>query len=168
MLDDIIDAVIATLKSEGLNAFREFPERRSDLKTGVSMSVGINSCRYLSSGMGEYLGTRAGVGGVGDTELFGKRLELELRFEIFSPFGAAFGALDCVQSVDRLRSCFEKLPSGLKVLDMKSGELSADEKLCAYRCICTLSALAFMVAESDGNESEFLDFVLKGTVKSGK
>ena len=167
MLDDILEAVVAAMKAEGLNAFREFPERRTDLKTGVSESVGIDSCKQLSSGMGEYLGTRAGEGGTADTELFGRRLELELRFEIFSPFGTSFGASGCVQGGDRLRACFCKLPSGIRVLDMKSGEISADEKLSAYRCVCNLRALAFMVAESDGENTEFLDFVLKGTVDSG-
>lgn len=167
MLDDVLDAVVTVLKAENLNAFREFPERRADLKTGVSVSVGIDSCKYLSLGMGEYLGTRTGVGGKADAELFGRRLELELRFEIFSPFGTTFGASGCVQYTDSLRACFGKLPSGIRVLDMNCGEVSADEKLSAYRCVCSLRALAFMVAESDGAETEFLDFVLKGTVDSG-
>ena len=61
----------------------------------------------------------------------------------------------------------EKLPSGLKALDMEIGEVCADKNLACYRCICTLRALAFMVAESNGTETEFLDFVLKGTVNSG-
>ncbi|NCB73454.1 MAG: hypothetical protein EOM51_01735 [Clostridia bacterium] len=168
MLNDILDAVVNVLKAEGINAFREFPEQRADLKTGVSVSVGIESCKYLSSGMGEYLGTRAGSGGSADTELFGRRLELGLRFEIYSPFGTQIGASGCVECADALRGCIDKLPSGLRVIELKFGEVSADEKLSAYRCVCSSSALAFMVGESDGGDVEFLDFVLKGTVDSGK
>ncbi len=168
MLNDVLDAVVAVLKAGGLNAFREFPEQRADMKTGVSVSVGMDSCKYLSSGMGEYLGTREGPGGSADTELFGRKLELELRFEIYSPFGSRFGASGCVECADALRRCALKLPSGLRVLDFKFGEISADEKLSAYKCACSARALAFMVAESNGGEGEFLDFVLKGTVDSGK
>lgn len=168
MLNAVLDALVNVLKAEGLIAFREFPEKRADIKTGVSVSVGIESCKYLSSGMGEYLGTREGSGGSADTELFGRKLELELRFEIYSPFGTDFGASGCVECADTLRCCALKLPSGLRVLDAKFGEVSADEKLSAYKCACSARALAFMVAESDGSEGEFLDFVLKGTVESGK
>ncbi len=167
MLNTVLDTVVSVLRAEDLNAFREFPERRADLKTGVSVSVGIDSCKYLSSGMGEYLGTRAGIGGKDDTELFGRRLELELRFEIYSPFGTAFGASGCVQCLDSLRASFGKLPSGIRALDMDCGEICAEDKLSAYKCVCKLRCLAFMVAESDGNETEFLDFVLKGIVDSG-
>lgn len=167
MLDSVLDAVVSTLRAEDLNVFREFPERRADLKTGVSVSVGIDSCKYLSSGMGEYLGTRTGTGGSADTELFGRRLELELRFEVYSPFGTAFGASGCVRCVDSLRTSFEKLPSGIRVLDMDCGEICADDKLSAYKCVSKLRCLAFMVAESDGNETEFLDFELKGIVDCG-
>ena len=167
MLDSILDAVVNALKAVGIKALREFPEKRADLKSGVSVSVGIDSCKSLSSGFGEYLGTRAGAGGSADTELFGRRLELVLRLEIFSPFGAAYGAAGCVQCADSLRACFGNLPSGLKALDMEYSEIRADEEISSYRCSCALRALAFLVAEGTGGETEFLDFVLKGTVDSG-
>ena len=168
MLDSILDAAVSTLKAESISAFREFPEMKADVKTGVSVSVGIEGSKCLSSGMGEYLGTRTGTGGSSDTELFGRRMELTLRFEIYSPHGVDFGAKACVQCADRLRAFMEKLPSGLKALDMESGEVFSDEKLNCYRCVCLVRALAFLVAESAGDETEFLDFVLKGTVDSGK
>ncbi len=167
MLDGIMDAVVTALQAEGINAFREYPEKRADMKTGISVSVGLESCKFLSPGMGEYLGTRAGTGGSADIELFGRRLELTLRFEIYSPFGAAYGTAGCVQYADRLRSCIGRLPSGIKALDMDCGEICADDRLSCYRCICTFRCMAFLVAESDGTETEFLDFVLKGTVNIG-
>ena len=61
MLDSVLDSIVTALKAESINAFREFPDKRADVKTGVSVSVGIDSCKYLSSGMGEYLGIRADV-----------------------------------------------------------------------------------------------------------
>lgn len=167
MLDDVLDEVVTALKQKNINAFREFPEKRAEMRSGVSVFVGIESCKYLSSGMGEYLGVRAGGEGDGDKELFGKRLELELGFEIFSPFGVKFGASGCVQCADSLRSCFGRLPSGIKALEMSCGEVYADEKLSAFRCQCKLRCLVFLIAESDGGDIEFLDFVLKGTVNSG-
>ena len=167
MLDDILDAAVNAINTAGISAFREFPERRADLKSGASVSVGADSCKCLSSGLGEYLGTRVASDGGEDVELFGRRLEHELRIEIYSPFGAAYGAAGCLRCADSLRECFGAMPSGLKALDMECGEIKADEELSCYRCSCVLHTLAFLVAESTSGETKFLDFVLKGTVDSG-
>ena len=118
MLDGVLDAVVAALSAEGLNVIREFPERMIDLASEASIAVGIESCKDLSAGMGEYLGLHTSEDGGTDAELFGKRLELELRFEIFSPYGVSFGASGCARCADSLRKCFGKLPSGLKILSM--------------------------------------------------
>ncbi|MEG1490884.1 MAG: hypothetical protein RRY04_01170 [Oscillospiraceae bacterium] len=167
MLDAVLNAVIDTLKLEGITAFKQFPERKADLKSGVFVCVGAESVREKSSGMGEYLGIRRGFGGAADTELFGRRLELELGFEVFSPFGAGFGAAACAGGAETLRGCIGKFPSGLRALELSCGEILADEELLMFHCRCRLNCTAFLVAESVGDGAEFLDFILKGTVKNG-
>ncbi|NLH01876.1 MAG: hypothetical protein GX488_08290 [Clostridiales bacterium] len=167
MLDMVLETIVDFLKRENISAFREFPERKSNIKSGVSVSVGIESCRYLSSGMGEYLGVRTPSGGKDEKELFGRRMEIELGLEIFSPFGGEFGASGCVRCADSLRECFGRLPPSIRALEMECGEIRADEKMSAFRCKCKLRCMAFLIAERSGDDTEFLDFVLKGTVDSG-
>lgn len=167
MLDTVLNAVIATLEAQGLRSFRDYPEREADLQSGACVCIGVESCRCVSAGMGEYLGVKAGLGGSEDAELYGRRLELVFCFEVFSPFGESFGAAGCRDCADKLRRCFDLLPSGIRILELDSGEVFADEELLAFRLKCKLRCTAFLVAEGEGGEGEFLNFLLKGTVKNG-
>ena len=167
LTDVVLNAVVEILEREGINAFLQFPERAADLKNGVFVCLSVDKCRSLSSGLGEYLGVLSGMGGKPDKELYGRRLELELGFEIFSPYGEGFGATACLKCADKLKSLHMLFPSGIQALEFSYGEISADDELAVFRCLCKLSCTAFLIAEGDGDESiEFLDFVLKGTIKS--
>ena len=166
MLDAVLDEVVAALKGAGVCAFRAFPETAEALPADGGVSVGVDSYAVNCSGLGDYLGTRAAGGGKAEKELYGKRLSLTLGLEVFVPFGPG-GAAGCDRAADRLRDALPALPQGLRVLEMDCGEVNADEELGAYRCRCTVKCLAFLVAETDGEEPEFTDFKLKGTVKYG-
>ena len=165
MLENVLDVMAGTLSENGIDAFLQFPERFAGLKSGVFVCVSTESCRCLSSGMGEYLGVREGAGGEPDRELYGMRLELTLGFEVFSSFGEKFGAAACLKCVDELKGIFSKLPAGIRVSELNCGPVSADENLAVFRSMCRLNCMAFLVAESGGDESEFLDYALRGTVK---
>ncbi|MEG0876073.1 MAG: hypothetical protein RSF77_02895 [Oscillospiraceae bacterium] len=164
MLDTVLTAVVSALTAAGIKAFRQFPNRRADLSLGAFVCLGVDSCKCLSSGLGEYLGIKIGAQGL-ETELFGRRLELLLGFDVFSPFESAAGADGCIQCADALRGALSGLPSSIRGLELSCGEVSADEESGCFRCKCTLRALAFLVAESSGDGTEFLNYVLKGTVK---
>lgn len=163
MVDSILDAVIKVLTDAGLRAFREFPSRAADKKE-ICVTVGARRCKYLGSGMGEYLGIRAEESGA-VTELYGKKLEMELVFDVFSPFGAKPDAGACVRCSDELQALTGFFPSGLRLLEFCSGEVTADEELSAFRCECTAACLAFLIAEDEDGQGEFMDFVLKGVVE---
>lgn len=167
MLDTILTAIITALERAGISAFKAFDETAARLKGGACVSVGIDKCKYLSSGFAEYLGIRASGDGSADTELFGRRLELELGLEIYSPFGEGLGVQSCVQTADSVRACIDSLAPGIKTLEMCFGEAEPDEKLRAFRCPGKLRCFAFLTAEGAREEPEFLDFVLKGTVDCG-
>lgn len=162
-----MDEIVAALKTAGVCAFRAFPESAEALPAEGGVSVSIGSYRVSGSGMGDYLGTRAASGGQGEKELFGRRLELTLGFEVFAPFGGTGGAAVCDRAADALRLALGTLQAGLRVLEMDCGETAADETVGAYRCRCEANCVAFLVAETGGEAPEFTDFKLKGTVKNG-
>lgn len=161
MLDSVLDQVTGILTGHGFHAFREFPDSRMH-RDKVSVCVGAEGCKSLSSGLGDYLGVRTEDNGA-ETELFGRRLELTLAFEIFSPFEVT-GAAGCTQCADELRRLLLRFPSGFRLLETTCGEVTADEELSSFRCTFRVKCIAFLVAEDLGGQGEFLDFVLKGVV----
>jgi len=166
MLDMILDTVISGLREAGLDARREFPGGQANLRAGAQVAVGVESCRFLSPGLGEYLGLLEKADG-SKVELFGKRLELDLRLEVFSAYSDTAGAQACMGAVSALRPALERLPAGLKLLSLSWDRVRADERFRVFRCPCVLRCLAFLVAESTGEEPEFLNFALKGRPVDG-
>ena len=166
MLDTVLDSMVDALKAGGIDAFREYPNMGAVLSSGVFVCVGAESCKALSPGFGDYLGIKTDPISGELKELYGKRLELIISFEVFSPFGEAFGADACVGCADKLSALLCSLPSGLSCIELNRGEVSADNELSVFRCLCSLRCLAFFLAEKSENDAEFLDFILKGALGS--
>ena len=157
MLESVLSAVVTALGQQGLSAVAEYPRSAAELSDGTLYTVGAGSCKCISSGLGDYLGVRAGGGGESDTELYGRRLELTLCIEAFLADESAETSAQTLISA---------LPEGLRCESVQSGELRWDRELECLRREHRLQCTAFLLAESSGgDESEFLDFKLKGTIE---
>ena len=163
VFDSVLNSVCSALSDGGLKVFREFPRRFADKDGEATVVLGIRSSKAFSGGLGDYLGLKEKANGE-IVEVYGKRLEMELSFEIVASLDVEDGAAVCVKCADALRMLLRKMPQGLKVLEFSLGEVSAIKELSAFRCECLAKCLAFVVAEDDGQQGEFLDFVLKGAV----
>lgn len=161
MLESVLEAVIGALKKGGLEAGGEFPFESRRL-TGPWICVYAGDCRSLDSGFGGYLGLKARDDG-SQTELYGRRLELELLFDVYAPLKAGGSEL-CRRTADKLRGLTETFPQGLRILELSGGRMTAEEGMGAYRCSFRASCAALFLAEAYGDEGEFSDFVLKGVV----
>lgn len=164
MLDSVLDEIIAVLKSGGLNACRAFPEKNSTVKYSPCAVVSAEKILCVSSGFGEYLGVRSGVNGEAEAELYGKRLDCEIAIAVYSPFGSEYGAGYCMSCAERINSAINALKSGVKVNELELGDVAVCDEVSAYCMRCTMSCTCSFIAESSGEDGEFLDFVLKGTV----
>ncbi|NCC68663.1 MAG: hypothetical protein EOM14_10825 [Clostridia bacterium] len=162
MLDAVIDALTEVLTEGGISAVRRFPAAAAELSAGV-VCVSIDGGRSISPGFGDYIGVRVNDDG-GETELFGRRLEFDARFEIIWPFAADLGAKSCAECADEVMQLLGTLPGGMRATEISRGEVTEDETLAAFRCICTLRCTAYFVAERGGDDTAFTDFVLKGAV----
>jgi hypothetical protein len=165
MVNSITEPVMRALAEGGLRVFGEFPARPRD-KHGPFVVVGLRSYKCLGSGLGEYLGIREKDNGE-IVELYGKRLEPELLFEVYAPIKGAADAGECSRAASRLGELTEGFPAGLRPVEYSIGEISCDEELGCFRCECVLKCQAFLVAEAGSQPGEFTDFVLKGVIANG-
>jgi hypothetical protein len=162
MLNAVINALTGVLTAGGISAVRRFPATAAEFSDGV-VCVSVDACRSISPGFGDYIGVRVNDDG-GETELFGRKLEFDARFEIIWPFASDSGAKSCTECADEVMQLLGVLPEGLRATEISRGEITADETLAAFRCTCTLRCTAYFVAERGGDDTAFTDFVLKGAV----
>ena len=163
VFDSVLNSVCSVISDGGMKVFREFPRRFADRDGEATVVLGIRSSKAFSGGLGDYLGLKEKANGE-VVEVYGKRLEMELSFEILASLDIEDGAAVCVKCADALRVILGDVPQGLKVLEFSLGEVSVVKELSAFRCECLVKCLAFVVAEDDGQQGEFLDFILKGVV----
>lgn len=162
MIEKVLKAALGAVEKLGYKACGEFSFESKELE-GALVCVSAGECRCMDSGMGRYLGFREEADG-SFTEIFGKRLEPELIFKVYAPFGEK-GAGLCRDVCSALCGLEKFFPSGLRLLELDSGEMEAEEALAAYRVVCRARCAAIFLAEAASGEDEFLDFVLKGDVE---
>jgi hypothetical protein len=160
----VLEGLLSALETRGLKAYKEYPDVSLLRATESFAVIGVESFKSLSSGMGEYLGIRRSQGGFSEKEVYGKRLELSLYIEVYSPFSSQRGAEGISDYTRAMGSCFEELQSGIKAAEIRFGELCSDEELGCFKQKCKLRCEAFLLAETSGEDGEFLDFVLKGSI----
>ena len=160
MTDSILSAVTTALVAAGVPTIRAWPETALD-PGDACVCVEMKSCKASGSGMGEYLGIRAGAGGAADTELYGLRVETEIGLTVLAPTAA-----DCTDTLDAVSAAMDSLPAGLKVQALCSGAVQPDKRAGMFRCEASLCAWAYFIAESDEETGLFTDFELKGVIRN--
>ena len=158
MLDTIIGALADVLTQGGINAVQEYPGTRPVRRNEPVVCVGVKSGRLTGSGMGEYMGTDKTDG----REIYALRLELVIGMDIFAPVDYDGG---CISVLEKISSLMPVFPSGIKPSAIVSGEVAPDYDTEMLRCNAELHCTASLTCQTDEETGEFLDFVLKGTVR---
>ena len=159
MLDTIIGALADVLTEGGVNAVREYPGTRPVRRDEPVVCVGVKSGRLTGSGMGEYIGTDKTDG----MEIYALRLELVISMDIFAPVDFSGG---CISVLEKISSLLPVFPAGIKPAAIVSGEVSPDFDTEMLRCNTELHCTASLTCQADEETGEFLDFKLKGTVRT--
>ncbi len=152
MFDEVVSAVITTLRDKGIPAAAQY--RDGLLSEDKLVCVGIRSGRMLSSGAGEYLGLRQG------REIFGFRAEITAAVDIFARSAAGY-----LEMLDMLGGALGSLPGGLRGAEFSYGETEPDAETGLYRLPAELRGTAYFSAELDEESGEFSDFTLRGVLK---
>ncbi|MBE6948502.1 MAG: hypothetical protein E7456_01525 [Ruminococcaceae bacterium] len=163
-LETIISAVCRGLSEGGVSAvISQNPFGGKKRHTSPIVTVGLKSGNAVSCGFAEYLGMRYDAENDTYNELYGKKLDIALGLTLWSPKSESFGHEKCLMLFSQVADALHSLPESLKVRELSCGETEYDTAAEMFRCDAELKLSAFLVAESS-DESQFLDFKLKGVL----
>ena len=160
-MEQLIEAVLAWLKGAGFRAVRRLPEGNFPEITGAVVAVGLQKAEATDAGLYAYLGVMETDGKT--VSLYGRRLEAEVTMEVVSPEG--LGAKGCMEVSNALLT---KLSGGIPGLTVTKTVMEGCRFEADTDCFCckvTVTALAYLYALANEEETEFTDFILKGEVQ---
>lgn len=162
-LEQVKQAVIQALEQAGARAIAAFSPgwaRRYDTPV---VAVGLRTGESRGTAMGNYLGQQVDPATNLTREIYGAQLELTLSLDIYSP--AAAGAAGCDETLPLLHQVMlEKLPSGLKPLELRWEETGWDESSGMFLRRGSLLCSACFLAAATEEGGPLTDFILKGVM----
>ena len=160
-IEQILCAVTQALSGDGYSVIRAYPRSGAARWSHPVVAVSIKAGSQISTGFGEYLGVKNDPER-GALELYGKRVELTVAADIYSPKDMDNGAQKCAQVFAAICTAAGALPQGIKCGGVSCQETELDGKTGMFLCRCELKLQAYLYAEDDGESGQILDFRLKG------
>ena len=160
-MEQLIDAILTWLKGAGFQAVRRMPEGEFPELSGAVVAVGLEKAEATDAGLYSYLGVTEMDGKA--VSLYGKRLETQVTMEVVSP--EDLGAKACMEASSAL---LKKLSGGIPGLAISKTVMEGcrfEADMDCYCCKMTATALAYIYALANEDETEFTDFMLKGEVR---
>ena len=160
-MEQLMEAVLSWLKGAGFQAVRQMPEGMFPELTGAVITVGLQKAEATDAGLYSYLGVMETDGKT--VSLYGRRLETEVTMEVVSP--ERLGAKGCMETAGTLLT---KLSGGVPGMTLTKTVMEGCRFAADADCFCckvTVTALAYLYALANEEETEFTDFILKGEVQ---
>lgn len=155
------DAVISALRAEGLAAEAAFPDKWAAERKTPLATVAVGAAEGRALGFRGYLGQTRGKDGEA-REVYGKRLEGVITVDVR---GAR--AADCEEGVETAAAALlGKLPEGIRPGELRWEALAWEKQTGLFLRRGKLQCEALFLAETGDEEPEFLDFMLKGVLRS--
>lgn len=159
-LRQVRDAVIHALRDGGLAAEAAFPSKWAAGRNTALASVCVGTAEDRALGFCGYLGETQGRDGQ-VREVYGKRLEGIVNLDI-----RAEGAAACEAGAETAAAVLlEKLPEGIRPGELRWEALAWEKQTGLFLRRGTLQCQALFLAERGEEETEFLDFKLKGVLQ---
>ena len=156
-----MEAVLQWLKGAGFQAVRRMPEGNVPELSGAVVAVGLEKAEAADAGLYSYLGVLETDGKA--VSLYGKRLEAQVTMEVVSP--EDLGAKACMEASSALLTKLSGGIPGLTVTKTVMEGCRFEADMDCYCCKMTATALAYIYALANEDETEFTDFMLKGEVR---
>ncbi len=160
-MEQLIDAVLTWLKGAGFQAVRRMPDGNFPELSGVVVAVGLEKAEATDAGLYSYLGVTEIDGKA--VSLYGKRLETQVTMEVVSPEN--LGAKACMEASSALLTKLSGGIPGLAIAKTVMDGCRFEADMDCYCCKMTVTALAYVYALANEEETEFTDFMLKGEVR---
>lgn len=163
-LDTILDAAAAALgESTGMTVMKAYPAGAKHRFAAPAAALCVRTGTACAAGFGEYLGERFDETTGGTVETYGKRLDITLGADIYSPNDGTYGADGCIAAVSGVISASAALPAGIRVKKFTCGEVKFDTATGMFVCAVDIECSCMMYAERTGDE-EISAFTLKGEI----
>ena len=156
-----MEAVLTWLKDAGFQAVRRMPDGNFPELSGVVVAVGLEKAEATDAGLYSYLGVTEIDGKA--VSLYGKRLETQVTMEVVSPEN--LGAKACMEASNALLTKLSGGIPGLAIAKTVMEGCRFEADMDCYCCKMTATALAYVYALANEEETEFTDFMLKGEVR---
>lgn len=160
MFDSVLTAVVSALNNEGIPAVRKFPGCVLD-RSSAAVAVSLKSGSVTASGCGNYLGICDYGGSL--QELYGRRAELKIGLEIYTPAADSHAEPECTSLLGDICACVGNI-EGVKLRGFENSEPRYDPETEMFCCESVLSLRVYLVKSAD-NSGSFTDFVLRGELK---
>ena len=160
-MEQLIDAVLTWLKGAGFQAVRRMPEGEFPELSGAVVAVGLEKAEATDAGLYSYLGVTEIDGKA--VSLYGKRLETQVTMEVVSPEN--LGAKACMEASSALLTKLSGGIPGLAIAKTVMEGCRFEADMDCYCCKMTVTALVYVYALANEEETEFTDFMLKGEVR---
>lgn len=160
-LTQVRDAVIAALEEAGLKALTVFPQERMRQYDGAVAAVGVGTVEGKAMGFCNYLGQTYDQEAGTVRELYGKQLEAVITVDVRAD-RAADCESGCAAAAEVLLS---GLPAGIRGGELNWEGLKWEKETGMFLRRGSLRCRAVFVARSGGDETAFLDFILKGVME---
>ncbi len=165
-LEIILQALREALDGgEAYQVTQTYPNGGRPPLTGPVVAVGLKAGSEVSCGFASYMGTLT-TPQDGEREIYGKKMELTVGADIYSPRDPDNGAGKCLEVFSRLAGAVAGLPEGLHCLELTCGETVYDRTVEAFHCPCELKLQAYLYAAADDESGRILHFNLKGEIQS--
>ena len=159
-LRQIRDAVIAALRGGGLEAEAAFPAKWAAERETPLATVSVGAAEGRALGFCGYLGETRDKDGEA-REVYGKRLEGVISVDL-----RAARAAVCEEGAETAAAVLlGGLPEGVRPGELSWEALAWDRQTGLFLRRGRLKCEALFLAESGGQEPEFLDFILKGVLQ---
>ena len=160
-MEQLIDAVLTWLKGAGFQAVRRMPEGEFPELSGAVVAVGLEKAEATDAGLYSYLGVTEMDGKT--VSIYGRRLEAQVVMEVVSPEN--LGAKACMEASGALLTKLSGGIPGLAIAKTVMEGCRFEADMDCYCCKMTATALAYVYALANEEETEFTDFMLKGEVR---
>lgn len=160
-LRQIRDAVISALRGRGLAAEAAYPAKWAAEREAALATVSVGAAEGRALGFRGYLGETRGEDGL-VREVYGKRLEGAVSVDI-----RANRAAVCQEGAETASSVLlGGLPEGVRPGELSWEALTWERETGLFLLRGSLRCEALFLAEAGDQGPEFLEFVLKGVLRS--
>lgn len=156
-----MEAVLTWLKDAGFQAVRRMPDGNFPELSGAVVAVGLEKAEAADAGLYSYLGVTEMDGKT--VSIYGRRLEAQVVMEVVSPEN--LGAKACMEASGALLTKLSGGIPGLAIAKTVMEGCRFEADMDCYCCKMTATALAYVYALANEEETEFTDFMLKGEVR---